>query len=151
MTRIKDPQRDSQKKYIHVAVGVVLNEASQVCVTKRKAGQHLAGFWEFPGGKVEAGESVIEALGRELKEEIGIGFSKAEPLIEIRHSYPDKDVFLDVHVIGGIEGDAIGREGQQLKWLDLTALTAVEFPEANIPILRAIEEKYAITVTHEGR
>ena len=75
---------------IHVAVGVILNHHHQVLLAKRAVHQHQGGLWEFPGGKVELGESVCDALLRELKEELGIVVTSSHPLIEVKHSYKDK-------------------------------------------------------------
>ncbi len=126
------------KKFIHVAVGVVVNSKLQVCITQRQENQHLAGFWEFPGGKLEAGESTEEALKRELAEEIGISFREQFKLIQIKHSYPNKNVFLDVLIVQDIMGEAKGREGQALQWVNVEQLEEVNFPEANIPIVKAV-------------
>lgn len=130
------------KLYIHVAVGVIFNDAKQICVTKRQGKQHLAGFWEFPGGKVEPGETVQQALMRELEEEIGIHIQGSEPLLEIKHSYPDKDVHLDVHTISTFDGHARGQEGQELKWVEISDLKNVAFPEANIPIVEKLLKSF---------
>lgn len=126
------------KKRIHVAVGVLLNNQNQVCITQRRAGQHLEGFWEFPGGKVEAGETTFDALRRELSEEIGVDVVASEPFLEVRHEYDTKSVLLDVHVVREFSGNAEGREGQALRWHSLEHLRAVNFPEANVAIVEKL-------------
>ena len=82
---------------IHVAVGVIIDDSGHVLLGRRLKGTHLAGYWEFPGGKVEPDETVLQALDRELKEELDIRVSAATPLIDVRHNYGDKQVWLDVH------------------------------------------------------
>ena len=86
---------------VHVAVGVVRNPQGNILIAKRPAHAHQGDLWEFPGGKVERGESLQQALQRELHEELGIDVTHARPLIRIPHSYPDKQVLLDVWLIEG--------------------------------------------------
>ena len=123
---------------LHVAVGVVLDEARRVLITRRAAASHQGGLWEFPGGKVEAGESVGLALARELREELGIEIGRISPLLEVRHDYGDKSVLLDVHMVWDFSGEALGLEGQPLTWVAPGALEQYPFPEANVPIIGAI-------------
>ncbi len=123
---------------VHVAVGVVINRGGDICIAKRPAGKHLAGYWEFPGGKVEAGESVFEALRRELREEISLAIHSAEALVTIEFAYPDKKVLLDVHAVRDFAGTARGRECQQVKWVAKNALREHRFPAANEAIIDAI-------------
>ena len=82
---------------IHVAVGVLIDDKNCVLLARRVKGTHLEGFWEFPGGKVEADESVEAALGRELQEELGIIIGETSPLLQVHHDYGEKQVLLDVH------------------------------------------------------
>ena len=128
---------------IHVAVGVVINDRREVCISKRPEGTHLAGFWEFPGGKVEASESVAQALARELLEELSLTVESTDPLIALSHRYPDKSVLLDVHIVTSFSGQAIGLEGQEVRWVDLADLSSYEFPEANRQILQALLDQLA--------
>ena len=123
---------------VHVAVGVILDRENRGLITRRHDNAHQGGLWEFPGGKVETGESVADALGRELREELGITVSELEPLLEVRHDYGDKSVFLDVHTVRGFSGEARGLEGQPLRWVSASALPQYEFPEANVPITLAV-------------
>lgn len=132
---------------IHVAVGVIRNVAGEVLIALRAAHRHQGNLWEFPGGKIEGGESCRDALTRELKEEIGIDVLKAEPLIQVEHHYSDKSVLLSVCCVTEFRGQAFGREGQPVKWVAPGDLHQYEFPAANRPILNAVTlpERMAIT------
>jgi len=135
------PSTAADVRTLHVAVGVVLDSAGRVLVALRPGEKHQGGRWEFPGGKVEAGESVADALARELAEEIGIVIAVTEPLLVVEHDYGDRLVCLDVHLVTDYRGAATGREGQPLRWLAPAALDADEFPAANGPIIRALRER----------
>jgi 8-oxo-dGTP diphosphatase len=123
---------------VHVAVGVILDAEKNILLTRRHDHLHQGGLWEFPGGKVEQGESLDAALARELHEELAIKPVKTSPLIEIHHDYPDKSVFLDVHVVWEFRGEAQGVEGQPMAWVSAAELSDYDFPEANKPIVAAI-------------
>ena len=124
---------------LRVAVGVITNAAGEVLVARRHDHLHQGGLWEFPGGKVAAGESVEEALARELHEELGIRVEYAVPLVIIEHDYPERSVRLEVWHVLAFSGTAHGREGQPLRWLPVTALDPADFPAANAPIIEAIQ------------
>jgi len=124
---------------VHVAIAVIVNEQKQVLIALRQSHQHQGGLWEFPGGKVEAGESIEAALEREIKEELGIEIANATPLIEIRHDYNDKSVLLDVWSTTQFNGVPQGSEGQMIQWCEIAALRDFEFPAANKPIINAIQ------------
>lgn len=134
-------------KLIHVAVGVIFGPDGRVLIAKRPQSAHQGGLWEFPGGKVEAGESVELALTRELQEELSIFVTSCKPLIQIRHHYPDKSVLLDVYKVLDFTGVPRGAEGQPTKWVSSHELTQYEFPAANKPIITAtsLPERYLIT------
>ncbi len=132
---------------VHVAVGVVLDQERRVLITRRASDSHQGGLWEFPGGKVEAGESLAAALARELLEELGIEIGRTSPLLEVRHDYGDKRVLLDVHVVWEFQGQALGLESQPLAWVEATALESYPFPAANVPIIRAV----GVLLTTPGR
>ncbi|GHD26024.1 8-oxo-dGTP diphosphatase MutT [Parahalioglobus pacificus] len=125
-------------KRVHVAVGVIVNEQGQVLLTRRHNDAHQGGLWEFPGGKVEAGESVVDALARELAEELGISVLASRPLIEVSHDYGDKHVLLDVYLIEKFGGSPAGMEGQPMVWAPVTDLDGYEFPAANVPIVDSV-------------
>lgn len=134
-------------KLVHVAVGVIVNADGKILIAKRPLNAHQGGLWEFPGGKVDAGETIEQALLRELHEELAIDVLASQPLIQIRHHYPDKSVLLDVRKINQFLGTPVGNEGQPIRWVDTKELSNFEFPAANRPIISAINlpEKYAIT------
>jgi len=129
-------------KIVNVAVGVIKkNNAIFIC--KRADEQHQGGLWEFPGGKVEAEESVFAALKRELIEEVGITIHSSSQLIVIEHDYGDKCVKLDVHVVSNFSGEAYGAEGQPSEWVAISELENYDFPEANAEIIEKIVARYA--------
>lgn len=123
---------------VHVAVGVILDADNHVLITRRARDAHQGGLWEFPGGKVEAHETPLAALARELREELGIAIGRTTALLDVRHDYGDKTVLLDVHVVWEFTGVAQGLEGQPLAWVTPLELSDYAFPEANVPIVVAI-------------
>lgn len=132
---------DTARKRVHVAVGVISDGFDKILVSRRPEHVHQGGLWEFPGGKVEAGETVRQALHRELLEELAIEIEQCEPLLTIAHDYTDKSVLLDVWWISAFIGEPHGREGQPLLWVAGSELRGLQFPEANQAIISAVEEK----------
>ncbi len=126
---------------MHVAVGVVLGDDDRILIARRPQHLHQGGLWEFPGGKVEAGESLPVALARELAEELAIAADREcmRPLLEVRHDYGDKRVLLDVWWVPAFEGVARGCEGQALRWVSARQLADYDFPAANGPIVAAVQ------------
>jgi 8-oxo-dGTP diphosphatase len=122
-----------------------MDAAGRVLITRRALNSHQGGLWEFPGGKVEPGESLGAALARELREELDIDIDGSSPLLQVMHDYADKAVLLDVHIVRRFRGHARGVENQPLAWVAPDALQGYDFPAANGPIVRAIEELYAST------
>lgn len=136
---------------IHVAAAAIFNESGELLLALRDEKQHQGGLWEFPGGKVETGEDVHDALARELNEELGIeiDLSATTSLIQVPYHYPDKSVLLDVFRVNRFNGEAYGREGQPLKWVNLTDLENHQFPAANKPIVNALLLPSMIAITPE--
>lgn len=132
---------------VHVAVGVILDENKQVLISKRAASAHQGGLWEFPGGKVETGESLEQALARELNEELGITPIETSSLLKVEHDYGDKQVLLDVCVVWSFAGQARGKEGQALEWITVDCLENFKFPAANKPIVEAVKSLLAAQCT----
>ena len=125
-------------KRIHVAVGIIQNSEGLILIAKRPDHLHQGGLWEFPGGKLEPGESVKAALKRELAEELSITLLNAEPLLVLEHNYSDKLVLLDVWLVDSFDGKPLGNEGQEVRWVTQSDLKFYEFPQANIPILEKL-------------
>ncbi|MFT6506016.1 MAG: 8-oxo-dGTP diphosphatase [Colwellia polaris] len=128
-------------KIVHVAVGVIKRE-DKIFLTKRLAASHQGGKWEFPGGKVEANETVHQALHRELKEEVAIDTLSCTPLMQISHDYGDKKVLLDVFVVDNFTGDAKALEGQQSGWFALSEFEGLNFPAANQSIIEKLNQVF---------
>lgn len=118
---------------IHVACGVLINPQGEVLLAQRPEGKVAAGWWEFPGGKIEAGETALAALTRELHEELGVTVRVAEPLIRFRHAYTNRTVILDTWRVSGFEGVPRSLEGQALRWLPVA-----RFAELS-PLLPTVE------------
>jgi len=128
---------------IHVAVAVIVhqNDSNKILIAKRPDHVYKGGLWEFPGGKVEQGEHVFEALARELEEELAIFVLQAEPLIKIQHDYPEKSVLLDVWKVTEFSGNAKGNEGQAIDWVSVDQLNEYSFPEANNVIIDELQSE----------
>ena len=123
-----------------VVVGLLIDEAGRVLVTRRAPDAHQGGLWEFPGGKVEAGESVDTALARELAEELGVSVEASARFMTLEHDYADKQVLLDVYRVTRWQGEPRGLEGQPLAWQSPAELSSWPFPAANAPILAGLLE-----------
>ena len=128
-----------------VVAAVIWNQSrDHLLLGFRKPEQHQGNLWEFPGGKVEAGETRLQALKRELLEEINIKVTAAEPYMEVSHDYSDRAVLLDFWQVTGFAGDPVGLEQQRLDWISLDALATCPFPAANQPVVdRLIKESGA--------
>jgi 8-oxo-dGTP diphosphatase len=124
---------------IHVVAAVIVAADKKILLAKRPAHVHQGGLWEFPGGKVEEGENAEQALARELEEELAICVTGAAPLLKVRHDYPEKTVLLDVWKVSSFSGCAKGNEGQPIVWVAIDQLGKYPFPEANQPIVEALQ------------
>ena len=124
---------------LQVAVGVIKNTTGHILISLRDRSLHQGGLWEFPGGKIESGETPEQALARELKEELAITVLVATPLITVKHQYPDVAVQLHVYLVEQFSGDAKSCEGQAIKWVAPIELANHEFPAANQPIITAAQ------------
>ncbi|WP_412486653.1 8-oxo-dGTP diphosphatase MutT [Shewanella chilikensis] len=129
-------------KRVHVAVGII-KSGKQILLAKRHGHLHQGGKWEFPGGKVEMGETVTQALARELAEEVGLNIAGSTPFMLLSYDYPDKQVLLDIHLVTEFNGTAYGVEGQQVEWVHLEQLPEYTFPDANQPILDKILTEFS--------
>ena len=123
---------------IHVVAGVLFDAAGRVLLAQRPPGKHLAGGWEFPGGKLEAGEERLAGLARELREELGITVEAAEPLLRLTHAYPERDVDLDVWLVTRYGGEPRGLDGQALRWCAPRQLGEAGLLPADRPIVATL-------------
>ncbi len=132
---------------LRVVAAVIHDDVGQILIAQRPLHKHQGGLWEFPGGKIEPGESAEDALARELEEELGIRPLTSRPLLTVEHHYADKSVRLEVWRVTEFGGHAHGAEGQPIAWVAPDRLADFEFPAANTPILKAarLPETYAVT------
>ncbi|HEX6590414.1 MAG TPA: Nudix family hydrolase [Moraxellaceae bacterium] len=137
-------------KRILVAAAVIRRDG-HILIAQRPLDKHQGGLWEFPGGKVEDGEPVQDALCRELDEELGMQVTASRPLIRITHDYPDKSVCLDVWEVNAFTGEPHGREGQPVRWVKPGELAEYTFPAANLPILAAARLPAQYHISPEDR
>jgi mutator protein MutT len=123
---------------IHVVAGAIADAEGRVLIAQRPRGRHMAGRWEFPGGKLAAGEDPYTGLQRELAEELGVTVRAARPLIRVRHRYPDRQVVLDVWQVTSFEGEPQAIESQALAWARPDDLPRHDLLEADRPIVTAL-------------
>jgi mutator protein MutT len=123
---------------VHVVAGVLNDAAGRVLLAQRPAGKPLSGSWEFPGGKLETDESRLAGLKRELHEEIGVVVEAAHPLMRLVHSYPERDIDLDVWLVTSYRGEARSLDGQRLCWCERAALLHADPLPADRPVVTAL-------------
>ena len=133
-------------KQIHVVAGVIRDACGRILLARRTEGRDLAGLWEFPGGKVEPGESPEAALVRELREELGIEASVGAALVRVPQQYPDKRLLLDVRHVQ-FTGTPKGLDGQALVWAPPHTLAGYPMPPADRPVVAALlqPDRYLVT------
>lgn len=139
--------RDARR--IHVVAGALIDAHGRVLIARRAARRHQGGLWEFPGGKLEPGETPLQGLRRELYEELGVRIGAARPLIQIPHDYPDRSILLDLYRIETWDGEPQGREGQPLIWQSPQALDPADFPPADGPAIVALRLSALYLITPE--
>ena len=123
-----------------VVAAALYDDRGRILIAERPPGKHMAGRWEFPGGKVAAGESEQAALGRELREELGIELSGARHCMRLRHAYADREVELSLWIVTGYRGVPQPLDGQRLKWVAPAALAGEDLLEADRPFTDALRE-----------
>lgn len=123
-----------------VVAAALIDQDNRILITQRPDGKHLAGLWEFPGGKVEHGERPEQSLIRELKEEIGVEVEEdcIAPLTFASHAYPDFHLLMPLYVCRKWKGIAVGRETQKLKWIFPKELRNYPLPPADVPLIPQI-------------
>lgn len=123
---------------MHVMAGVVCDGDGRVLLAQRPPGKHLAGLWEFPGGKLEAAEEPLAGLVRELREELGIEVQRAQPLIRIPCRYPDRELMLDTWQVEQWSGLPQSLEGQAWRWIAPADVDIATLTRADRAILHAL-------------
>ncbi len=124
--------------HYHVAAGILYDAAGQVLITERRCDGPFDGLWEFPGGKIDTSESPVEALNRELAEELGIEVTVSKPFMDLHHEYADYTVDLEFFLVTDWQGEPSGLEGQGLRWVEPSALDPEELLPADAPVVDAL-------------
>ncbi|MFG3448609.1 MULTISPECIES: Nudix family hydrolase [unclassified Stenotrophomonas] len=137
----------SPTRSIHVVAGVITDARGRILLNRRTENRDMAGLWEFPGGKREAGESSEQALVRELREELGIEAEVGDWIMDVPQLYPDKHLRLEVRHIRSWKGSPRGREGQAITWVAPDKLSRYSMPPADLPVVAALRhpDRYLIT------
>jgi 8-oxo-dGTP diphosphatase len=124
---------------LRVVAAALFDSQGRVLLADRPAGKHMAGWWEFPGGKVGPGESDSDALVRELREELGIEARPDREVARLQHDYPDRVVEIVLWQATVLRGEPRGLDGQRLKWVDTYALAEERLLEADRPFIAALQ------------
>jgi len=130
----------SGRTVIRVVAAALYDAHGRVLIAQRPTGKHMAGRWEFPGGKVNSGESERMALVRELREELGIEVTAARALMRLRHAYEDRDVELSLWVVERYAGAPCSLDEQPLKWVPPSQLPQEDILEADRPFIEALTD-----------
>ncbi len=127
-------------KQRNIAVGIIRNAQQEIFLTLRDPSSHMAGFWEFPGGKIESGETPAQAVIRELQEEVGIDARDPVLIRTLKHTFPDRIVNLHFFMVEQWSGEPYGKEGQPKRWVAQSELKESDFPPANAEIVVALQQ-----------
>ena len=125
---------------ISVVAGIIRKDDNTVLIANRRGEKTLTDCWEFPGGKLETGESSKYALQRELHEELGIHVLSAEYICHIQHDYPELNVGIDFFLVTDWQGSPTGCEGQQIKWVESSTLDQQSLLPANAPVIEMLRQ-----------
>lgn len=139
--------RQAQKGPVDVAVGILMKPDGEVLLGQRPEGKPYPGYWEFPGGKVESGESILAALKREFVEELGIEIVSAEPWCCVEHVYPHAHVRLHFFISHEWMGQPKSREGQNFAWQ--SAVEVEPLLPATIPLMHWLDQMRPCCVAYE--
>ncbi|MEC4819325.1 MAG: 8-oxo-dGTP diphosphatase MutT [Scytonema sp. PMC 1069.18] len=121
-----------------IGVAIIWNDQEQILIDRRRSGGVMGGLWEFPGGKLESGETVEECIKREINEELGIEIEVGQHLLTIDHTYTHLRVTLIVHHCHHLAGVPQPLECEEVRWVSLNELEQFAFPEANVQIIDAL-------------
>jgi 8-oxo-dGTP diphosphatase len=131
--------RDSGVRAVRVVAAALYDAAGRVLISERPPGKHMAGRWEFPGGKRGAGETELEALARELREELGVELLAARFALALAHDYPDRRIELSLWIVERYRGRPAGLDGQRLRWVHPAQLGAEDILEADRPFVALLQ------------
>ena len=134
-------QAPSARASIVVVAAALFDRDGRVLIAQRPRGKPLAGRWEFPGGKVDAGESERQALARELREELGIEVLAARPFMRLTHAYAERDVALSLWIVERFSGEPRSLDAQALKWVAPGRLGSEDILEADQPFIAALRRR----------
>jgi 8-oxo-dGTP diphosphatase len=133
-------------KRVEVVAAIVVDSQHRILMAQRSDWQHQGGKWEFPGGKIESGETHMQALARELKEEVDVQIDQqaCELFKAVHHDYSDKQVSLYFYIVKGFSGTAKGLEGQPVMWVNAQTLPQMTIPDANQAIADALLQAWPV-------
>ena len=120
-----------------IVTAAVIERDGRFLVTRRQAGVHLAGHWEFPGGKCDAGESLAACMSRELREELSVEASVREEILSTTHDYPERRV--ELHFLRcSVSGEPVPQQGQEMRWVAREDLRSLQFPPADTELIQLL-------------
>jgi 8-oxo-dGTP diphosphatase len=131
---------DAITRRIHVAAGILRDADNRVLLAERLGDPTFVGLWEFPGGKIDTGETSGIALKRELREELGIDIVAFQQLLEVQHDYADRRVNIEFFLISHWLGTPSGLQGQELKWVQVELLDEAMLLPADGPVIAALQK-----------
>jgi len=123
-----------------IGIAIIWNQEGKVLIDRRKSEDSMGGLWEFPGGKIEAGETVPQCICREIQEELRIEIEVGDHFISIEHTYPNIRVNLIAHHCYNRRGEPQTIECDEILWVSLPELDHFCFPEANMKIIKALQK-----------
>lgn len=136
MSEISSPIKHKQ-----IGVAVIYNTEGKILIDRRKATGEMGGLWEFPGGKIEAGETIKECIEREVKEELAIEIAVGDSLTTITHDYKTFRVTLHVYLCQHLNGEPTPLECEEIHWVDPSLMNQYQFPEANLEIINLLQQR----------
>jgi 8-oxo-dGTP diphosphatase len=128
--------------HFRVAAGILCDAEGRILIAERVGGGPFHGLWEFPGGKIGDGETSLEALSRELAEELGIEVIACATFMNLRHEYDDRTVTIEFFIVSDWVSEPVGREGQALRWVPREQLDADELLPADVPVVNALKRRH---------
>jgi len=128
--------------HFNVAAGILCDASGRILIAERLGDGPFHGLWEFPGGKISSDETPVEALARELAEELGIEVTSCASFMNLRHEYDDRVVTIEFFIVSNWNSEPVGREGQALRWVPRDQLDADELLPADVPIIEALQQNH---------